>query len=335
MRIPLILSALAVSATLALGQDMAMQAAQQANQQAMQAAQLANQQAMQAALTAHQQAMFAAQQAAQNAQHAAQTTANHPELLPGNVPRPKFSVNSGTYSGPLTVKIKPPRETTVYYTTDGWTPTKDSTRYTGPITIDSTTTLQAIAVYEGLWKSIPASATYKVRPSSAASIPQSAPAAQNAQLPVAEVASSAPAQRMLIRGTPVHLAFASDFSSKKADVGDKIPLMLAEDIKIGDVVLVKKGAPAVGMVTGADGTHLLGVPGQIVFEADSLNVDGVQVKLHGGAAKEAPYRVRAAVSAFFVPVVGPFLVHGHDAEIKSGASFVASVSEDTPLPPAN
>jgi hypothetical protein len=43
----------------------------------------------------------------------------------------------------------------------------------------------------------------------------------------------------------------------------------------------------------------------------------------------------AAVSAMFVPVAGPFLVHGHDAEIKRGAMFVAPVSEDTPLPPTN
>jgi hypothetical protein len=140
---------------------------------------------------------------------------------------------------------------------------------------------------------------------------------------------------MLKEGTPVRLVFVSDVSSKTADVGDKIPLTLADDIKLGDVVLVKKGAPAVARVTDADGRHILGVPGEIAFQADSLNVDGVRVKLRGGAAKEAPYRTGAAFSAMLVPVAGPFLVHGHDAEIKRGAAFVASVSEDTPLPPTN
>jgi hypothetical protein len=101
-------------------------AAQQANQQAMQAAQMANQQAMKAAQTANQQAMRDSQQASQNAQQAmqqAQTTAAQQASLPGPVPRPKFSVKPGTYAAPLTVKIKAPRETTVYFTTDGWTPT--------------------------------------------------------------------------------------------------------------------------------------------------------------------------------------------------------------------
>ena len=327
MRIPLILCALVLSPVLAVGQDAATMAAQQAaqaaqlaNQQAMQATQLANQQAMTAGLLASQDSQRAMQQSQQAAQQAA---------LPQVVPMPRFSVKQGTYPGPLTVKIKPPRETTVYYTTDGWTPTKESTKYTGPITIDSTTTLQAVAIYNGIWKSFTTSATYKVR----APIKAAPTDAKNSPIAASIAQNSALAKRILTQGTPVRLAFASDLSSKTADIGDKIPMTLAEDIKVGDVVLVKKGTPAVGMVTGADGKHILGVPGQIIFEANSLTVDGVEVKLRGGAVKEAPYRSGAMMSAMIVP--GLFLLHGHEAEIKSGASFVASVSEDTPLPPAN
>jgi hypothetical protein len=334
MRIPLISSALVLKAALALGQDPALVRAQQANQQAMEAAQMANQQAMQAAQMASQQAMRDAQQASQNVQQAmqqAQTAAIPQGFVPGAVPRPRFSVKPGTYSRPFTVKIKGPRETAVYFTTDGWTPTKDSPRYTGPITVDSTTTIQAVAVYDGRWRSIPASATYTMPAGQA--VP--APARVSAVSASGMQPSSTPANRVLKEGTPVYLAFASDVSSKTADVGDKIPLTLAADIRLGDVVLVKKGATAVATVTDADGRHILGVPGEIVFQADSLNVDGVQVKLRGGAAKEAPYRMGAAFSAMFVPVAGPFLVHGHEAEIKRGATFVASVSEDTRLPPTN
>jgi hypothetical protein len=320
MRMPLISFALALKAALALGQDAGLLAAQQANQQAMQAAQMANQEAMRAAQMANEQAM-----------QQAQTTAIREGLMQGAVPRPRFSVKPGRYAAPLTVKIKAPRETTVYFTTDGWTPTKDSPRYTGPIIVDSTTTIQAIAVYDGRWRSIPASATYTMRAGDALPAPALASPASASGIQ----APSTRANRMLKEGTPVHLVFASDVSSKTADVGDKIPLTLADDIKLGDVVLVKKGAAAVATVTDADGRHILGVPGEIVFQADSLNVDGVWVKLRGGAAKEAPYRMGAAFSAMFVPVAGPFLVHGHDAEIKRGAAFIASVSEDTALPPTN
>jgi hypothetical protein len=322
---PLISSVLVLSAGLALAQDPAAMAAQQANQHALQAAKMAN-----------QEAMRNVQQASQNAQRAMQNAqAGSLQEGPGNVPRPKFSLKPGAYTAPLIVKIKVPRETTVYYTTDGWTPTKDSTRYTGPITVDSTTTIQAIEIHNGLWHSIPVSATYTVRPEKVSSVPEQSPSSVPSAAAPSALVSKATANRVLAQGTPIRLMFASEVSSKTADVGDKIPLTLADDIKMGDVVLVKKGAPAIAVITETDGKHILGVPGEIKFQADVLNVDGVQVKLRGGAAKEAPYRTGAAFSAMFVPVAGPFLVHGHDAEIKRGATFVASVSEDTPIPPKN
>jgi hypothetical protein len=89
-----------------------MQAAQVANQQATQAAEMANLQAMQQV----------------------QTAAIRPGLMPGAVPRPRFSVKPGTYATPLTVKIKAPRATTVYFTTDGWTPTRPFSPAQRPLT---------------------------------------------------------------------------------------------------------------------------------------------------------------------------------------------------------
>ncbi len=60
---------------------------------------------------------------------------------------PKFSVRSGNYSSAVTVRLKDrTRGAVIYYTTDGWTPTTASTPYIGPITIDATTSLQAIAI---------------------------------------------------------------------------------------------------------------------------------------------------------------------------------------------
>ena len=76
-----------------------------------------------------------------------------------------FSVASGVYSTPLTVSIaEAVPGTTIYYTTDGSTPTKSSTVYTGPINVSTTETLKAIAMAPGYTNSAIATATYTIQP---------------------------------------------------------------------------------------------------------------------------------------------------------------------------
>jgi membrane protease subunit (stomatin/prohibitin family) len=165
MRTYLTLLTLALVAAFALAQDPGMQAAQQATQMATQAAQQANDQMMQAAQQANQQAM-------QNAQQAAQNTSS---CYRCGAAAPKFSVKPGAYSAAVTLKVKDStRGAVIYYTTDGWTPTAASTRYMGPITIDSTTTLQAIAISPYGGRSRVATAVYTLN-----GVPPTPPVAQS------------------------------------------------------------------------------------------------------------------------------------------------------------
>ena len=63
---------------------------------------------------------------------------------------PTFSPVSATYSTAQTVSISESvAGSTIYYTTDGTTPTSSSKIYTGPITVSSSQTLNAIAVTSG------------------------------------------------------------------------------------------------------------------------------------------------------------------------------------------
>ena len=151
-----------LTACVAQAQNDAAQAAQQASQQATQAA-------MQGSQQASQQAMEASQQAAQSAQIAMQNT-TPPPVGPSLTATPKFSLKQGAFSAPVTVRIQDrTRGAIICYTTDGWTPTINSPRYKGPITIDSNTTIQAIAIAPYALRSWVATAQYAVQPSKAPS----------------------------------------------------------------------------------------------------------------------------------------------------------------------
>jgi len=197
----------------------AAQAAQQASQQAMQQAQQQMQQLQQDTQRASDQMTQQMMQNMADASNAASNTA----WCCRRTAKPTFSVKPGTYSGTTTVKIHDStRGAVIYYTTDGWTPTLASKRYMGPITIDSTTTLQAIAIVPApnFGRSMVASAQYTIK--------GTLPATPNA--PAAAAPTKVSGSAILRQGTPVHLVFATDVNSKTADVGDKIQLKLAEDI---------------------------------------------------------------------------------------------------------
>lgn len=76
---------------------------------------------------------------------------------------PSFSPAGGSYNSAQTVTITSPLPSSViHYTTDGSTPSSTSPTYTGPITVSTTETIQAIAVASGYPNSAVASASYNI-----------------------------------------------------------------------------------------------------------------------------------------------------------------------------
>jgi hypothetical protein len=76
---------------------------------------------------------------------------------------PTFSIPSGTYTSAETVTLTDSTTAaTIYFTNDGTTPTIDSAVYSGPITVNSTQTINAIAAAGGYSNSAVATATYTI-----------------------------------------------------------------------------------------------------------------------------------------------------------------------------
>jgi hypothetical protein len=85
----------------------------------------------------------------------------------GYAPRlatPTFSAAAGTYASAQTVSIGAPSGATIYYTTNGQQPTTSSSKYTGPISVNSSEIVQAIAIESGATDSLVAVANYQIAP---------------------------------------------------------------------------------------------------------------------------------------------------------------------------
>jgi len=215
---------------------------------------------------------------------------------PMEIDKPRFSVEPGKVDAGTKVRIKcETHYATIYYTTNGWTPTTQSAKYTGPITLKANTHLEVIAVGPNFLRSPVERADYKVA---------------DAHPQTLETAVTVSGDGILRAGTPVRVVFAGkDIDSDSAEVGDPIMIVLDELIKLGDTVVAPKGAPVSADLTFADAGRGP-APGDLVFEIHSVEILGKHVPLFGGETLEG--------------VKG-----GKNAVIKPGMTAMAFVAADT------
>jgi hypothetical protein len=140
---------------------------------------------------------------------------------------------------------------------------------------------------------------------------------------------------MLRDGTDVNLQFAEDLSSKTSSEGDPVTLTLVDDVKVGDVVVVKAGARAIGEVTKAEKSGMMGKAGELNIRLDYLKAGDTKIKLRGTKGKEGESGVTGTVvlTVLFGPI--GLIKHGKNVEIKQGQSLHAFVGDDIALLPAN
>jgi hypothetical protein len=179
---------------------------------------------------------------------------------------PRLQQQPGTEPGTVEVRMEDPsRGASIFYTTDGWTPTAASKRYVGPITIHQSVTLQAIAIVAGGLRSYVS--VLPVQPGSGALTPQS---------------SNALHIQTLAPGTHLPLVFAKTVTSQGKRVGDHLPVCLADDLFVNGQLAAPKGTSVEAIVTQVDNSHVQGLPGMLSFSVQSIRLeDGSTVSLLG------------------------------------------------------
>lgn len=153
-------------------------------------------------------------------------------------------------------------------------------------------------------------------------------AAPQQPAPVAET----PATLVVKEGTDVKLKFAQDLSSKTAAEDDPVNLVLDEDLKVGDVIVAKAGAKALGMVTHVKKAGMMGKAGELNMRLEYAIVGDTRMKLRGTKGKEGQGKEGAAVA--LTVLFGPIglIKHGKNVDIKEGTPLAAYVDQDFTVP---
>ncbi|MGO8984125.1 MAG: hypothetical protein ACLPHI_14570 [Terriglobales bacterium] len=153
--------------------------------------------------------------------------------------------------------------------------------------------------------------------------------------PAEPSAAVAPVAKLVLKeGSDVKLKFADNLNSKTAEDGDPVNLILDEDLKVGDVVVVKAGAKAVGEITNAKKAGMMGKAGELNMRLEHLKAGDERVRLRGSKGKEGEGKEGAtvALTVLFGPI--GLIKHGKNVEIKAGTPLAAFVDQDVALPPA-
>jgi hypothetical protein len=147
----------------------------------------------------------------------------------------------------------------------------------------------------------------------------------------------------LLDGTPVKLRLSSTISSADAKVGQEIPFEVVEEIKIDGVVVLPKGATAIGTVTECNAKKSMGRAGKLNMNISYARLaDQEKVALRatqdnkGGGHVGAMTGAIVATSIVFFPAAPLFLfIKGKDITIPQGTEITAFVEGDMHLDMAN
>jgi hypothetical protein len=144
---------------------------------------------------------------------------------------------------------------------------------------------------------------------------------------------------VLEEGTPIKMRIGRTVSSADAHVGDTVDFEVLEEVRVGNVVVVQKGATAIATVTTAQTKKSMGRGGKLDINIDYVKlVDGEKAALRavkdmkGGGHQGAMTGAIVATSLVFFPAAPLFLfIHGKDISIPKGTEVTAYVNGNMPL----
>jgi hypothetical protein len=139
--------------------------------------------------------------------------------------------------------------------------------------------------------------------------------------------------------TPVRLRLNRNLSSADAKTGDTIDFEVLDEVKVGDFIVVQRGATAIGSVTDAEKKRRMARGGKLDVTIDFVRlVNGDKVALRGvketsGGGHTGAMTGAMVATAIVVWPAAPFFLfmHGKDTVIPKGTEITAYVNGEIKL----
>lgn len=162
--------------------------------------------------------------------------------------------------------------------------------------------------------------------------PSATPMRQQEQKPAAGNATAE--RRVLLReGTQVHLKLAQTITSKTSSIGEPVEMVLAEDLTVGEDVVVQKGARVLGtVVAGKQSERQKSEAHELRVRADHIKVGDSFIKLTGDQAGIGKRDKEKMVTySILFGLSGLLASSGKTFVIPEGTAATAYVQEDIVL----
>lgn len=138
--------------------------------------------------------------------------------------------------------------------------------------------------------------------------------------------------------TLVKIALETDLNSERNNVGDPVPYVVLEDVRIEGVLVITKNTRGQGKIVKIRRRGAFGRPGRLEIDFGAVEaIDGTPISLTMGERaiqenKALAYAVGASIAglAIFGPIgaVAGVFVQGEPARVERGKEFYLEVAED-------
>jgi len=154
-----------------------------------------------------------------------------------------------------------------------------------------------------------------------------------AAAPAAVAAQAIPASEIVLRhGTRVPMQTVQPLSSKRALQGQRFDLEVREEVRVGGMLVIPKGAHGVGEVSRVVEKGMMGKPGKLEVRVMYVEVGGARIRLDGKTKdKGASGAAGVVIAAPLIGLTGAAFVKGKSAVIPAGSSIDGFVYQDVPL----